>query len=70
MSQTRKTPAEMAAEGKPVGYMRRWAYDGVDVMKIKKAERPGGWQFHDVTRAKLRDDDVALFADPNAGAPR
>ncbi len=44
--------------------MRRWAYDGVDVMAIKKADRPKGWFLHDVTKGKFFDDDVPLYANP------
>lgn len=63
----RKTPAEMAAEGQPVGYMRRWAFDGVDVMKIKKPERPRGWMMHEITVDKLFDNDEPLFGKPDRG---
>jgi hypothetical protein len=45
---------------KPIAYMRRWAYDGVDVMALKKADRPRGWQMHAVTVHRCCEDDIPL----------
>lgn len=61
----REKPAELAAKGKPISFMRRWAYDGIDVMATKKAERPKGWFLHDVTKGAFFDDDVPLYANLN-----
>lgn len=46
----------------PVAWMRRWAFEKIDVMKIKKADRPRGWMMHDCTVARLYENDVPLYA--------
>jgi hypothetical protein len=51
----------VVADAKPAAFMRRWAFDKVDVMAIKKKDRPAGWVFHDVTATKFAKDDVPLF---------
>jgi len=50
------------APSEPLAYMRRWAFEGTDVMAMKKKDRPRGWVFHEVTRGKVNEDDVPLFA--------
>lgn len=47
---------------KPIAWMRRWAYDKIDVMALLKAKRPRGWNFHATTVGQLFDDDVPLVA--------
>lgn len=50
-----------AREGRePAAWMRKWAADGVNVMKLKKEDRPRGWAMHAVTVDKLLPDDVPL----------
>jgi hypothetical protein len=53
----------------PVAYMRRHAFDGVDVMKMPKTERPRGWGHHDVSTSKLFPEDVPLYAALSQPAP-
>lgn len=48
--------------GEVLAWMRRWAFDKVDVMTVKKADRPRGWSLFAVTTEKLLDDDVPLAA--------
>lgn len=43
-------------------WMRKWAFDGVKVMKLPKADRPRGWIYAEVTVAQLFPDDVPLYA--------
>lgn len=44
-----------------LAYMRRWAFDGIDVMAIKKREdRPRGWSLYATTETNLQPDDVPL----------
>lgn len=43
---------------KPKAWIRRYAYEGNNGTK---GNRPPGWQLHEVTIAKLRDDDLPLF---------
>ena len=49
------------ATQKPRAYMRRWAYDGKDVMRLKKADRPRGWAYLEVTLTQVFDGDVPLY---------
>jgi hypothetical protein len=46
----------------PIAYMRRWAFDKIDVMKMPKKDRPKGWGFLEVTSVQYMDDDVPLYA--------
>ena len=46
----------------PRAWMRRWAHDGVEVMKLPKRDRPAGWAYLSVTEQKLLPDDVPLYA--------
>jgi hypothetical protein len=46
----------------PVAWMRRWAFDQVEVMKLPKKERPPGWWLHAVTETKQLHSDVPLYA--------
>jgi len=55
---------------KPVGWMRSWAYEGIDVMAIPKKDRPGGWMFRDVTRHKAMRNDVPLYSQQSIDALR
>ena len=48
-------------EGKPRAWMRRWAFDGIKVMRLPKADRPRGWIYAEVSVDKFFDDDVPLF---------
>lgn len=50
------------AKREPIAWMRRWAFEGVDVMAIPKAQRPAGWLFHELTRHRCAPDDVPLYA--------
>ncbi len=50
-----------AVANPPIAWMRRWAFDGVDVMKMRKVDRPRGWMMHAVTTSLLYVDDVPLF---------
>ena len=47
---------------KPRAYMRRWAYDGIDVMRLKPDDRPRGWTYLEVTLTQLFPDDVPLYS--------
>jgi hypothetical protein len=47
---------------KPRAWMRRWAFEGIKVMKLPKADRPPHWIYAEVTVSKLFEDDVPLFA--------
>lgn len=55
-------PAPATVEMPTRAWMRRWAYDDVDVMTLKKADRPKGWGYFAVTVDKLLPDDVPLAA--------
>ena len=61
--------AAYEAAQKPVAYMRRWAFDGVDVMKMKKVDRPLGWAYYATTDYRLLPDDVPLYARPLPAPP-
>jgi hypothetical protein len=50
------------SEPKPDAYMRRWAFNKIDVMKMPKKDRPTGWQLHETSVAKILRDDVPLYA--------
>lgn len=56
------------AETKPVAWMRRWAADKIDVMALKKPDRPRGWHLYATTEAKLLADGVPLYASPRPEA--
>ena len=58
--------AQAVGGGEVRAWMRRWAFDGVDVMALPKDERPHGWQLRPTTEAKCLDDDVPLCAAPVA----
>jgi hypothetical protein len=49
------------SEVKPVAWMRSWTYQGVDVMKIPKKDRPQGWALRDVTLRRFYGEDIALY---------
>jgi hypothetical protein len=51
----------MTDDVKPLAYMRKWAFDDIDVMKLPVDTRPKGWRFHEVTTYKIFDDDVPLY---------
>ncbi len=68
MTSNKPTPAQLAATGLPVAHMRRFAFDGVDVMAMKKADRPLGWMTQDVTQHGMFPGDVALYAGPASNA--
>ena len=65
----RAAAQEPAPEGVAVAWMRKWAFDGVDVMAIKKKDRPRGWMCHDVTKMQVAPDDIPLYATPVASPP-
>lgn len=62
------TAYESARSAEPVAWMRRCAFDKIDVMAMPKAERPRGWAMRDVTTDKLFNDDVPLYAHPTPEA--
>jgi hypothetical protein len=48
---------------KPRAYMRRWAYDGKDVMDIPEKDRPQDFGYRqEVTLTQLFPDDVPLYS--------
>jgi len=57
-------PPHPAPSGQAVAWMRKWAFDGIDVMAMPKKERPAGWMLHEVTRHQCLPDDVPLYAHP------
>src|SRR5690625_4958923 len=57
------------AEAQPVAWMRRCAFDRVDVLTLAKSDRPRGWNMHAVTENKALPDDVPLYAHPPPSAP-
>jgi len=67
---TRLPALEPAApEGQQeAAWMRRWAFDGIDVMKIDKPSRPVGWQFQAVSEVKILPDDIPLYTRPSEQA--
>lgn len=55
-------PQDEAAQ-KPRAYMRRWAYDGKDVMDIPEKDRPQDFSYRqEVTLTQLFPDDVPLYS--------
>src|SRR5690625_2434006 len=57
------------AEAQPVAWMRRCAFDRVDVLTLAKSDRPRGWNMHAVTENKALPDDVPLYAHLPPSAP-
>lgn len=58
---TRAELSSLRGEGEPVAYMRKWSFDGDEGTRDN---RPRGWTLHDVTKTKLLDDDIPLYAHP------
>lgn len=46
----------------PTAYMRRYAFNGIDALSMKKEDRPRGWSYYELSRIKRYHDDVALYA--------
>lgn len=65
----RKEAQQPAAEAQQVAWMRRCAFDRVDVLTLAKSDRPRGWNMHAVTENKALPDDVPLYAHPTPSAP-
>lgn len=57
-------PAAASDAVQPRAWMRRWAFDNIDVMTMKKENRPRGWGMLATATGKLFDDDVPLYASP------
>jgi hypothetical protein len=52
---------QQGAKPEPRAWMRRWAYDGVNVMAMKKDDRPQGWSFDATSEERFLNDDVPLY---------
>jgi hypothetical protein len=53
--------SSLRGEGEPVAYMRKCSFDGDEGTR---GNRPRGWKLHAVTKTKVLDDDIPLYAHP------
>jgi hypothetical protein len=62
------------AGGEPIGWARRWFFYGVKPQKERNANGRMAWPkrftYHEVTKAKIFQDDVALYASTTPADPR